>query len=253
MKISPSLLALAASTGLLGGCLAQSVPERLPAYIGLNKPESVQPLPFDLPNEKIKAGLIVINDTTDSHSAPGLSEAVLADLTEKLKEQIEHNFPISIVNVFPAQRVSPDGSPKPFQNLAKEENLPYVMLAILSSSETEIPDQLPLQGFQQGSGARGRVLGFRTENYALVELALLDGNSGRPLVHSNGRAWSVLERLNVPIESNVYPVVRRDQTIAPIYPTEEAAYDTLRGVSAADALRQALMHFIEAWDEKRPT
>jgi hypothetical protein len=54
----------------------------------------------------------------------------------------------------------------------------------------------------------------------------------------------------VPMESNVYPVVRRSQTQPPIYPNSEGdAFDTLRWVSGQDAIAQAVMHLEEAWNK----
>ena len=91
-------------------------------------------------------------------------------------------------------------------------------------------------------------MGYRAENYARTELAFLDGKTGQPIVTTDGQAWATLERLAVPLESNVYPVVRRAQTQLPIYPNSEAdAFETLRWVSGQDAIGQAVMHLGEVW------
>ena len=93
-------------------------------------------------------------------------------------------------------------------------------------------------------------MGYRAENYARLELALLDGQTGRPVVMTDGQAWATLERLAVPLESNVYPVVRRAQTQPPIYPKSESdAFETLRWVSGQDAIAQAVMHLGEEWNK----
>ena len=130
--------------------------------------------------------------------------------------------------------------------------MPYLLLAVLSSSEWEVPDRLPLGGFQQGGLRGGELVGYRAENYARLELALLDGQTGRPVVTTDGQAWATLERLAVPLESNVYPVVRRAQTQPPIYPnSEEDAFETLRWVSGQDAIAQAVMHLGGAWEKDK--
>ena len=69
---------------------------------------------------------------------------------------------------------------------------------------------------------------------------------------TDGQAWATLERLAVPLESNVYPVVRRAQTQPPIYPKSESdAFETLRWVSGQDAIAQAVMHLEEEWNKDR--
>ena len=151
--------------------------------------------------------------------------------------------------------LKPNGSPDQFIQLAKEKNVPYVLLAVLSSSEWEVFDRLPMQGMQQGGGMRGAGMpGYRVENYARLELALLDVQTGQKMVATDGQAWATLERLVVPIESNVYPVVRSDLTQPPIYPNSEGEeYETLRWVSGQDAIAQAVMHLEELWRKNRAT
>jgi hypothetical protein len=63
-----------------------------------------------------------------------------------------------------------------------------------------------------------------------------------------------LERLAVPLQSNIYPVVRRAQTQPPIYPNSESeAFETLRWVSGQDAIAQAVMHLEELWRKSQTT
>lgn len=235
-------------TGLIAsvsGCASTAVPERLSAYMGSVReaglPEAAKAAPLTV-------ALVVINDTSAAGSAPPLSREALDRLASRLKFRLEDDLPLSVHTiVVQPEGIAPTGDPKQFVPVAQQAGAEYLLLAVLSSSEVEVPTQLPLQGSLQGGGGRGSVLGFRAENYALAELALVDGRNGTLLLRANGQAWAVLERLNVPLESNVYPVVRRDLTIAPIYPTEATAYDTLRAVAADDALAQAVMHVQEVW------
>ena len=232
----------------LSACATQNVPERLPVYFGVDKELLTNLTADSLPKEAVKAGLVVMNDTTYPGSAPALSHEGLDRFSQRLKAKLMNDFPISIVKVIDSPQLKRGQDSRQFVQLAQQEGLDYLLLALLSSVENEVPDQFSLQGGRNGlSGGRGRLLGFRAENYALVELALVHGKTGQPVVHANGSAWSVLERLNVPIASNVFPVVRRDLTQAPIYPTEETAYDVLRLVSADDAMKQALLHFQKVW------
>ena len=241
-------------TLILSSCAFQSVPERLPVYFGVDKELLASSTPIPIPSEGVKAGLLVINDTTYPDSAPPLSKEGLEGFTHRLKTEISERFPITIVKVIDYPQFKQGQNSRQFVQVAKKEEQDYILLAVLSSSENEVPDQLSFQGGRVGlGGGRGRLLGFRAENYALVELALVNGETGHPVVHANGSAWSVLERLNVPIESNVYPVVRRDLTQPPIYPKDPKGHDTLRIVSADDAMSQALMHFQEAWKKEPST
>jgi hypothetical protein len=173
---------------------------------------------------------------------------VVLALTQNIKSQMEKGFPIEVVQVVPFDE---KGS-MALGELAKTYEVDHLILAVLSSYEVEAFDRLPLQGSLQGGGPRASIPGYRAENYALAELALLDVSRGRVLVQADGEAWASLERLNVPLESNVYPVARRDQLVAPIYSEEAHAYDTLRGVAADDAIKQAVMHFKENWKQVFP-
>lgn len=236
---------------MLSSCSTAPGP-RLDAYLGpvsqAEPPEAEVKL--SVPEGGFPAALVVLNDASGPNAAPKLSDETLTDLTKRLRLLAERNFPIRVTRVIKPDAIEPRGEPGQFVELARAQGAGYLLLAIFSGVENEVPSQLPLQGFQQGGLSRGTVLGYQAENYALVELALLDGESGRPLVAADGRAWSTLERLNVPIESNVYPVVRRSQRVEPIYPPEDRAKDVMRGVSADEAIDQAVMHFNDEWKKR---
>lgn len=245
------VISLAVTSLIVSSCATQTIPERLPAYFGVDH-ERWSNFPTDSsPAGRITAGLLAVNDATAPQSAPVLSDGEFDRLTHRLKAALGKQLPLTVVGVLDSDSLTHGNNAAQFVRLAQQEGVAYLLFAVLSSTEKEVSDRFPLQGTQQGVGARGGLLvGVRAENYALVELALIDGTTGLPVVHANGSAWSVLERLNVPLASNVYPVVRRDLTQPPIYPTEEAAYDTLRAVSAHDAMKQALMHFHEIWAKR---
>ncbi|MCA9472577.1 MAG: hypothetical protein MRJ96_02440 [Nitrospirales bacterium] len=232
----------------LSGCSLQTVPERLPLYVGAENKALINSIPEEGISGQEKIGLVVINDTTAPSAAPAFTPESLERLTHRLRAELNEQLPITIEKVIRSSELRPGQSSRQFVQLAEAENVDFFLLGLVSSVENEVPTQLSFQGGQAGlGGGLGRLLGFRVENYALVELALINGKTGNPVVHANGSAWSVLERLNVPIESNVYPVVRRDLTQPPIYPSDETAYETLRVVSADDAMKQALMHLRKAW------
>lgn len=230
-------------------CSFDNSPKRLPVYlIPVSAAENVAATSHSLPNGDVTAALVVINDTGFEKSAPSLQASTRQHLGEYLQTEIQKQLPVLLPSIIYPEELQPNGSEEQFVQLAKDQHMPFLLLAILSSSEWEVPDRLPLGGFQQGGLRGGGLVGYRAENYARVELALLDGQTGRPIVTTDGQAWATLERLAVPLESNVYPVVRRAQTQPPIYPNSEAdAFETLRWVSGQDAIAQAVMHLEEEW------
>lgn len=235
---------------LNGACSSfDNTPKRLPVYL---TPVSATGEPavtgVTLPLGDITGALVVINDTGFQESAPGLQPGTLQNLGGYLQEEVHKQLPIQLSSVVYPDGLKPNGSADQYIQLAKDHGVPYLLLAILSSSEVEFSDRFPLGGTQGGGGGRGWLVGWRAENYARLELALLEVQSGKLVVSKDGQAWAVLERLAVPMESNVYPVVRRAQTQPPIYPNSEGdAFDTLRWVSGQDAIAQAVMHLGEAW------
>jgi len=200
----------------------------------------------------ITAGLLVINDTSFAHSAPQLSKESFDSIQAHVQARLLHDGSMTLV-----QMDSSSASDSPVQldsllQMARDQHLAYLVLAVVSSTEIETPERLPLGGFFNRGGMQGFLNGFRAENFALAELVLLDVGTGQALLQSDGQAWASLERLAVPLESNVYPVVRRDLEIPPIYPTsEENAHDVLRAVASSEAIDQAVMHFSESWKKAR--
>ena len=239
---------------LNGACTSfDNTPKRLPVYLTpVSATGEAAVKGHTLPLGDITGALVVINDTGFQKSAPGLQPGTLQNLGGYLQEEIQKQLPIQLSSVLYPDGLKPNGSTDQYILLAKDHDVPYLLLAILSSSEVEVSDRFPLGGSQGGGGGRGWLVGWRAENYARLELALLEVQSGKLVVSTDGQAWAVLERLAVPMESNVYPVVRRAQTQPPIYPNSEGdAFDTLRWVSGQDAIAQAVMHLEEAWKKDK--
>ncbi len=236
--------------GLGSACSFENSPKRLPIYLpqipSVTDTTKLEHVSFA---NDVMAVLIVVNDAEFEQSAPGLQETTLHSLGDYLRAEIQKQIPIALSSIVYLESSQANRLSTPFIQLANKQHVPFLVFAVLSSSEREVFDRFPLNGFQQPTGLRsGGLVGYRAENYARLELALIDGKTGRPVVTSDGQAWAILERLAVPLESNVYPVVRRPHTQPPIYPnTEEDAYETLRWVSGHDAIEQAVMHLRDVW------
>ncbi len=229
-----------------GGC-GDWPAARLDAYLG-QQPAHDRSGFAGLPGVT-QAGLVVFNDTTAPDSAPALSDVSFEALTEHVRRQLMHDVPLNAVRIVHSPK--PGASPPKFASALQWANaaqVDYLVMAVLSSSEIEVPERLPWRGSTLGAVGRGLLLGYRAENLALAELALIDARDGRVLVRVEGNAWASLERLDVPLESNVYPVVRRNLEDPPIYPEkEEDAHDVMRAVAGNDAVNQAVLHLQEAW------
>ncbi len=222
---------------------------RLDAYLGQQPAHDLSRF-AGLPGV-VQAGLVVFNDTTAPDSAPKLSDASFEALTEHVQQQLMHAVPLKVVRVIHSP--NPGASPPQFTTVlqwARDQHVDYLVMVVLSSSEIEVPERLPWRGSTLGAIGRGLLLGYRAENLALAELALIDVRAGHVLARVEGNAWASLERLDVPLESNVYPVVRRNLEDPAIYPEkEEDAHDVMRAVAGNDAVNQAVMRLKEAWGQ----
>lgn len=238
--------------GLAVGCSTDPQP-KLDAYLGAQPPRARPMISGSLASEgkSLKVGLAVLNDTTAKDSAPPLSHDAVSFLTGRVRAQVERSLPLQVAKVLPSAGVKPDRDPDQFVRLAAATEVDHVLLAVFSSAESEVPLFLPLTGAPEQGGGFPEVSGFEAINYALVELALLDGKTGAALAQANGRAWAKLNRLYVPVKSNAYPVIHHALQIAPIFPKEEEdAKDVLRIVAGDDALKQAVMYLQKAWPER---
>lgn len=233
---------------LLCACVTKPV-ARMDAYLGPPSQadrtaarEFLRTLPAPL-----EAGLLLVNDTSAPDSAPALSDEAKRFLTDQVRQRVAEQLPLHVVAVLAAEDVAPAGDPQRLARLGQRQGVEYLLLAMFSGAESEIPIFLPLDGAPEQGGARPKVAGFEAINYALAELALLDVATGQVLLRADGRAWSKLNRLYVPVQSNAYPVIHRSLRIAPIYPSEDNAKDVLRSIAADEALEQAVMHLQESW------
>lgn len=233
---------------LASGCAEKPLP-RMDSYVGAKSPGDRIAVSdrFKNANGTIDAGLLLVNDASFSGSAPALSDKAKGFLADQVRQRVPTATPIQIVKVLTPPDSSQDHDVVALAGLAKKQGLPYVLLALFSSQESEVYSMLPLGGDPQQGGGRPLVPGFETDNFALVELALISSAEGEIVARSHGRAWSRLNRLNFPSKSNVYPVIHRSQRVAPIYPPEKDAKDVLRSIAGDEALEQAVMHLEEAW------
>lgn len=242
-------VALSLSAVIVGGCAQRPLP-LMGTYLGGSAgpggydSAAVQPEraagPFNV-------GLMLINDTKAQGSAPALSEKGKAFLADRVRERVQSMTAIHVQTVLSTGAGAQPQGQEALAKVAKESGQPYLLVALFSSAESEVPAYLPITGDPEQGGSRPAVPGYEAVNYALAELALIDAATGRVVARSDGRAWTRLNRLNVPIVSNSYPVIHRSLRPAPIYPPEADAKDIMRSMAGDEALEQAVVRLQEAW------
>lgn len=233
------------------GCSTGWPQARLANYLGASSSPAMTTAEIDKLGI-VTAGLVVFNDVSAPDSAPQLSEESFEAIKNHVHFRLTKEVSMELKRLEGYIESAPPTEIPLLLSKAKDQLVDYLVLALVSSTEIEVPDRLPLQGGLNGGGMRGSLVGYRAENFALAELALLDVRTGQVLMRSDGQAWASLERLDVPLESNIYPVVRRNLEIPPIYPTSEGhAHDVMRAVASSDAIDQAVMHFKESWKQSQ--
>ncbi|MGH7250254.1 MAG: hypothetical protein ACREIK_00190 [Nitrospiraceae bacterium] len=232
----------------LSACASMIPPSRMVEYVGpqaVNEPLSASPLP----QSQIRAGLVLVSDTTAPDAAPALPDEALTRLAESLQQQINEYLPsLKIERIIPAEGIRPGGDISQFSELGKKHGLDYVAAVVASSTEQEYPMTLFL-GWVSHSQP-----GLRRDNWSLMEVALVDVKSGRSLLRAEGRGWATLDRPTAPGINQWYPVIwRRPQD--PNWrwwpKTYAGAPNTLRVIAMNEAAKRLLMHLQDAWIQKR--
>jgi len=125
---------LLAASALLWAC-AVSPPSRLESYLG---PIPTGGASLSGPSE-FEAGLLVINDTTARDSAPALLDPAMQFVTVRTQQRIGRDLPIKIVKLLRADPFPPGREPSRVMQLAREQGVKYLVVAIFSSAESEVP------------------------------------------------------------------------------------------------------------------
>lgn len=195
----------------------------------------------------LELALWLINDHGAPGASPALSSGAMAFVRDHLVDRIQGALPVRITRVVDLPPGSEPTSLAGDTLRAQAQGAPYVLLAVVSQAESEVPLRLPLLADPEQGGGRPAVPGFEMRTNALVEFAVLEVSSGRIVAKAEGQAWNRLNRLYVPVQSNAYPVIHRSLRVAPIYPPEEHAKDIARSLASDEAVEQAVSHLKEQW------
>ncbi len=245
-NLFPGIIGVLATLSLvIAGCNAFSHPSRLGKILQQeSNPNSViQEKLSGSSNEKLLVRMAFLSDVEESNSSTKLSEDSVAHITDRAKKEIEHRFPLIIEEVVRLEKLQQVSTMEELKRLNQQPNVEFVLLVLSSSSEITGPAQFNVA--QEVSV----VPGTQTENYATIEMALVDLQTGKSLVLATGQSHALLEKFDVPMGSNRYPVVKVADRYNPIFPKDVEAYEVLRIVAMGEALDQAVMHFDSAWQE----
>lgn len=244
----PKPVGLLVGVAALAACASATPPSRLVDYVGqqaLSASASASTLPEQRP---IRAGLVVISDTTAPDAAPALPEEAMNRLSEMLRQEFSQFLPIAVEKIIPADGIQPGGSASQFSELGKKHGVEYLLLVVGSSTEQEYPVYVFL-GWTSHMQP-----GFRRDNWSLLELALVEVKSGQTLLHAEGRAWATLDSPSAPGINQWYPVVYlRPQDPERHWwpPTFAGAPNTLRVIAMNQAAKRLILNLQDAWNQKR--
>ncbi|HEY6085283.1 MAG TPA: hypothetical protein VIU63_07785 [Nitrospira sp.] len=243
VTIISSLLSLS----LLMSCAAASnvPPTRIGDYISPEHKTGDESL-SRIEQRPLQAGLVLISDTSDPGAAPNLPDEAFVRLGESLKQDIERTIPVTIKEVIPADHImpQPSGDWAQFADLARQRQLDYLAVVIVSSTEQEYPVTVFLGWTTHAQP------GFRRDNWSLLEFALLDLKNNRTLMQAEGRGWATLDRPTAPGINQWYPVVylRPGDPVQRYWPpTYEGAPNTLRVLSFDQAEKRLTVKLQNSW------
>jgi len=242
------------SVGLLVGaaylsaCASMIPPSRLVEYMG--QQAVTEPLAATtLPQTPIRAGLVLVSDTTAPDAAPALPDEALNRLAESLQKQMNESLPsFKVETIIPAEGVRPGGEISQFSELGKKHGLDYLAVVVVSSTEQEYPLMVFL-GWHSHSQP-----GLRRDNWSLIEVALVEVKSGLSLLRAEGQGWATLDRPMAPGINQWYPVIWRrlqDPNWRWWLPTYAGAPNTLRVIAMHEAAKRLVLNLQDAWIQKR--
>ena len=232
----------------ISGCATAHPPGRLDQYLGVQSVDaSLVPLPDERP---VRASLLVLSDHSAPDAAPTLPDEARERVAERLRDEINHGFPIVIDKAIQVPEPAAGAGPADLIAVGKQQGARYLLVTVLSSEEQEYPISLFL------GWTTHRQPGFRRDNWSLAEAALLDVESGQVLLRAEGRAWATLDSPTAPGINQWYPVIyfrpqNPERRIWP--PTYEGAPITLRLVSMTQAAKRLALNIQQAWIDKRET
>lgn len=184
----------------------------------------------------------------ESHDSPiPLTEGNWLQFASKVKGRLQEHVPVALNSALRFEGIPNRDAIFLGQEGSDRLRTAGVLMVLPSTVEVQGPahfDVLPEVGSLNGS---------LIENYALVEIALINPNMDKRVITGRGSSFATLEKLDVPLVSNRYPRVRGSAMTSPVYPEEEMALETLRQVALDEALEKAILDFANNWPARNST
>lgn len=222
-------------------CASSTPPRRLADYLGPQAKVTSAPLP----PRPIHAGLVVISDTTRPNEAP-LPDEAYARLADRLQQQLSEMTLVVIDTIIPAQGIQPGGDFAQLRELAQRHGIEYLVVVVASATEQEYPKTVFLGWVTHAQP------GWRRDNWSLLEIALVDVQTGQTFMRAEAVGFATLDRPAAPGINQWYPVIRLRPGDRRYYPPSyEGAPNSLRVIAMQEAAKRVVLKFQEAWIEKR--
>lgn len=228
------LLILSLPVMLLSSCGGGAPTPRLPAYLGPAMAHDTGAREGQIP-ARIKAqgvGLFLISDSTTPQSAPPITGSLLNVLENRIRQNIESDLSIQVMEAIPTGLLSPQGEMVDLQKWGKTKQVAQAFVVILSSREQESSTVLGEERMMT------QMPGVEVESFSLVEIALVDIPTGQVKIQAQGESVESMEQLLVPLGDRENP--------------QYSPRDLLRANAAQKALDQAFGRFKEKWDQEVP-
>ncbi len=229
---------------LLSGCSGPS-PHRLQAHFE-SEPHGSEVIQGKLSahsQDRLAVGMAIVLQAESVDAPLGITEGNWPQFSARVNHEIESLIPVSMEEVVLVDEIPSGEQITLLKGMGEKSQIEIVLVVLPYSQEVRVPAQFDLLP------EVSMINGYQTENYAMVELGLLDLKSGKLLLQSEGTSYATLEQLDVPLASNRYPRVRGSAMIDPIYPEEDRAVETLRMVALHEALEQAVMKLSGKWHD----
>jgi len=125
---------------LVAACASDVPPARIADYISAEHRGSNEGF-IGIEQRPLKAGLVVVSDTSAPGAAPNLPDEAFVRLGESLKQDLRRAIPVAIAEVIPADTINPQsiGDWAQFEDLGRQRGLDYLAVVVLSSTEQEYP------------------------------------------------------------------------------------------------------------------
>ncbi|HNP61149.1 MAG TPA: hypothetical protein PKM72_09930 [Nitrospirales bacterium] len=231
---------------VLSGCNGPS-PYRLQAHFA-SEPEGSQIIKGKISTHsqnRLPVGMAIVMHPDSSHGPLAVTEDSWPQFAARVKREVQGHFPVSMYEVVRVDGIPSGEKVSLLEGMGGNSPIDMVLIVLPTAIEIKSPakfDLLPEVSM---------LTGYQTENHATVELGLLDLQSGKLLLQSQGNSYATLDQLDVPLSSNRYPRVRGSAMTSTIYPEEGRAFETLRMVALEEALNQAVMKLTDEWHDSQ--